>query len=38
MNKESEENVTKENERIVEIGTKEGTNKEKMSNATSKSQ
>ncbi len=38
MNKESEENVTKENERIVEIGAKEGTNKEKMSNATSKSQ
>ena len=38
MNKESEENVTKENERIVEIGTKEGTNKEKMSNATPKSQ
>jgi chemotaxis protein MotB len=38
MNKESEENVTKENERIVEIGAKEGTNKEKMSNATPKSQ
>ena len=38
MNKESEENVTKENERIMEIGAKEGTNKEKMSNATSKSQ
>ncbi|MEI8385929.1 MAG: flagellar motor protein MotB [Nitrosomonadaceae bacterium] len=38
MNKESEENVTKENERIVEIGIKEGTNKEKMRNATPKSQ
>jgi chemotaxis protein MotB len=38
MNKESEENVTKENERIVEIGIKEGTNKERMINATPKSQ
>jgi chemotaxis protein MotB len=38
MNKESEENVTKENERIVAIAIKEGTNKERMINATPKSQ